>query len=65
MDLTTAVLQFLAEQARAEREGEEVETELSFALLADFEVPDLGLLWFQRSPTLRLVYTLPLNPSLP
>jgi hypothetical protein len=65
LDVTTALLQFITVQNRAEADGEEVETEMSLALLTSFEVPDLGLLWFERSPRLRVIYTLPLNPALP
>lgn len=65
LDVTAALLQFITAQNRAEAEDEEVETEMSLALLTSFEVPDLGLLWFERSPRLRVIYTLPLNPVLP
>lgn len=65
LDLTGVVLQYLAEKRAAERNGETVEPTRSFALLAEFQVPDLGLVWFRRSPHLRIIYTLPLNPSLP
>ncbi|HEX6927471.1 MAG TPA: hypothetical protein VF167_18755 [Longimicrobiaceae bacterium] len=65
LDLTTALLQFLALQRSAIANGEEPETQMSLALLTSFQVPDLGLLWFERSPRLRVIYTLPLNPALP
>jgi hypothetical protein len=55
LDMTNAVLQYIAE-------GED---EVSLGVLTAFEVPDLGLVWFERSPRLRVIYTLPLNPVLP
>lgn len=65
LDLTSALLRYRAEKARAESEGGTVDPELGFAILTTYQVPDIGLLWFDRSPRLRVVYTLPLNPSLP
>lgn len=55
LDITSAVLGFQADSL----------AEVSVMVLTDFAIPDLGLLWFRRSPQLRVVYTLPLNPSLP
>lgn len=65
LDVTNTVLQYLAAKRAAARDGETIDPERSFALLTEFEVPDLGLVWFRRSPRLRIVYTLPLNPALP
>src|SRR5690606_11267976 len=72
LDLTSALLSYFADRARRVREAEEAgvpadlgPAEMSFALMTDFATADLGLLWFRRSPRLRVVYTLPLNPTLP
>src|SRR5690606_27857899 len=56
LDITSAVLTLLADSTASE---------VSMAVITDYAIPDLGLLWFQRSPTLRLVYTLPMHPTLP
>jgi hypothetical protein len=55
LDVSTAILGLLADTA----------SEVTVAVLTDFQTPDLGLLWFRRSPRLRLLYTLRSNPSLP
>ena len=65
IDMTATLLQRLGDQRRAVAEGRPIVSELSFAILTSHAVPDLGLLRFQRSPRLRVLYTLPLNPGLP
>lgn len=65
IDVTATLLQRLGEQRRDVAEDRPVVSELSFAILTSHAVPDLGLLRFQRSPRLRVLYTLPLNPGLP
>lgn len=65
IDVTAILLQRLGEQRRAVAQNQPVVSELTFAILTSHAVPDLGLLRFQRSPRLRVLYTLPLNPGLP
>ena len=65
LDVTATLLQRLAQQRGAIAEGEPYDPKLSFAILTSHAVADLGLLRFQRSPRLRVLYTLPLNPGLP
>lgn len=65
LDISNTVLQRLALQRAAIRDGEEIDMRITFALLTTYQVPDLGLLHFRRSPRMRVIYTLPLDPSLP
>lgn len=65
LDVTGTLLQRLALQRAAIADNEPYDPELHFAILTTHAVPDLGLLRFQRSPRLRVLYTLPLNPALP
>lgn len=65
LDISNTVLQRLAAQRAAIRRGEAFDTRITFALMTTYQVPDLGLLYFRSSPRLRVVYTLPLDPSLP
>lgn len=58
LDLTSAVASRLASDS----------TSLTLALLSESVSPgvvDFGMLWFDRRPRLRLVYTMPLRPELP
>ncbi len=65
LDISNTVLQRLALQRAAIRDGEAIDMTITFALMTTYQVPDLGLLHFRRSPRMRVVYTLPLDPSLP
>ena len=65
LDISNTVLQRLALQRAAIRDGDEVDMSITFALMTTYQVPDLGVLHFRRSPRLRVVYTMPLDPSLP